>query len=336
MGISMKNFKKQQFAFLVGMILSPICSLAQSTQSVMVPVNTQTVQVAADRVNAQIDLLKEIRKQKPALNSVNSIDIQMISFEAKSGIGGGVVYLKINQGMTNYVVVETDPDLFSSSDARSFQRFELKNNDRSRISSAAVFIPQYTNLKLNNLVVTLGSAQEPAVFGRYVDDVVRQIGGAPLSDNRDLTPARSVEDRFIQANFDPSVYRGYGPRVQPAPVTPTVVRPVVMQPNPNQSTRVGPSRTASLPTLSKPQLSPTPARPVAVRPQPTPAPKPAGNCIKDYRATVYCVGDRVVNIYGFVSRITQIDFLNKTVQLVGGPESNDGVPYWRHVDMLRK
>ncbi len=320
----MKNINKQKAAFIVGMILSPIISLAQSTQSVMVPVNTQTVQVTADRVNAQIDLLKEIRKQKPALNSVSSIDIQMISFEAKSGIGGGVVYLKINQGMTNYVVVETDPDLFSSSDARSFQRFELKNNDRARISSAAVFMPQYTNLRLNNLVVTLGSAQEPAVFGRYVDDVVRQIGGAPLSDSRDLTPDDSVEDRFIQANFDPSVYSGSRSVTQPAP-SPQVVRPVAVQPKPTP--------TPSRPVVVQPK--PTPSRPV-VQPKPTPAPKPAGNCIKDYRATVYCVGDRVVNAWGFASRITQINFSERTVLLVGGPEMNDGVPYWRHVDMLKK
>jgi hypothetical protein len=290
-----------------GILLSPMMALSQATSSLLIPVTNQTVQMLAGN-NAQIDLLKEARKLKPALNSVSNIEIQMLRLEAKSNVGGAQVFLKINNGFVASAVVETNPDQFLSSDPRSFERFELKNIDRTRISTASLQIQNIKSLRMKSLEIIFGSVQEATVFGNYATQQINQVGGALLNDNRDVRPSRSavstIMANYYQAENEFDEIENTDDSTPVAAPYPS--RPVVMAKAPVQSVAKAPA--------AKPAVA-------------------ANRCIRDYRGSNYCIGDIVENAWGFAQTIIAVNPKRNEVTLVSDMYEQ---PYARHVDMLKK
>ena len=121
-----QNWTAKKMGLLTTLLLLPVCAWSQATSSLLIPLNNQTIQ-RVDNYNSKIDLLKEARLLKPALKNVSNIEIQMVRVEAKSGVGGAQIFLKVNNDLVAAAAVETNPDLFSSTDVRSFEKFELKS-----------------------------------------------------------------------------------------------------------------------------------------------------------------------------------------------------------------
>lgn len=180
------SFSKLKGLAVMLTLVVPALTWAQATNSVMINVTKDMIKAQVDGSKA-IDLIAEIRKQRPALSS-QAIELQMLRVQAKSNIGGAQLLLKINNDFVASAVVETDPDQFSVDDDRSYGTFELKNIDRSKINSASLQLQIESNIKVKSIEIVLGAVQEPAIFGRYAQDQATVIGGVDDSEERDMRP----------------------------------------------------------------------------------------------------------------------------------------------------
>lgn len=158
-------------------LLAPAISWAQSTNSVNLMITNESIKKISEGI-FNIDLIAEIKKVRPA---AGIIEIQMIRVDAKAGIGGAQLTLKINNQGNDTMVVDTDPDQYNVEAASTYRRYELRNMDRSVIRSAVLTIQN--PVKIKSIEVFIGAAQEPAVFGRYASNAAAAIGGGSGSDN---------------------------------------------------------------------------------------------------------------------------------------------------------
>lgn len=314
---------------ILGLLASPLMAWSQSSSSLMIPVNDRTIQRSS--VFSQMDLLKEIGKLKPALRNSSDIEIQMVRIEAKSNLGGGQIFLKINSDLVASAVVETNPDNFSSSDPRTFERFELKNIDRSRLSAASLQIQNLESLKIKSVEVILGSVQEPVIFGRYADQQAQLIGGAAVNDNRDTRPSGTAVAKIYANYYGSSVPVAVAPvvRVAAAPQV-TVARPVVQAPAPAV-------KVVQQPVVQR-VVRTEPVKPVVVasakkEKKSKKKGKSSGGagCVFNSAGRSFCVGDTVKNAWGFDQKIVSVDQRRGEVSLISELYAE---PYIRSVDML--
>lgn len=185
--------KKLWTGIALGMVLwAPTLTWAQASNSVNLSISNESFLKQAEGV-FNIDLLAEIRKVSPASTSV---EIQMIRVDAKAGLGGAQLVLKINNQGNDTQVVDTDPAQYNVDDASTFKRYELKNMDRTTIRSAVLAIQNV--VKIKSIEVVLGTAQDVTIMGRYVQDAAAVIGGG--SDNADTRPTTQAQSEIL-ANY---------------------------------------------------------------------------------------------------------------------------------------
>lgn len=306
-----------------------LTAFAQSTVSVFIPINPKNFEKMMGDDMARLNLLNEAKKLNPALKSVPNLEVQMIRLEAKSGMGGAQVFLRINNKMVDSQSVETNPDILET--AYDFQRVELKNIDRALVNEASLVIQSFSNIRLQSLELVMGPVQEPVVFGRYADDQIANIGGVVNASETegnidDVRPSAEViaaiTDRYYHQDTD--VIGGQtGVVTKPVGANPVVNRPVVSQPViPNCGTGFE-LRYSSTGYYCERVVVQQPVTPrceagtelrrdsggvyYCDRVAAQPAPAPVKQCLRNRKAVEICVGDKVKNRWGAVGRVMSID-----------------------------
>ncbi len=214
---TLNTFTKNTLAATVVALILPLVAYAQATKSVTLsPVRTNFQQMPGRLVG--MDLIKKIKEINPSM--AMSLEIQLVKVEAKSGIGGSQVLLRINRQMVDSVVVETDPGKDSD-----IARVELRNITRGDLSDAFLVIQNYNNIRISNIEVILGPVAEVTVMGRYADDQANRIGG--VNDDQDTKPSADTIAAIRARYYTPGVAPVYvDPNATPPPQPVVPVAPV--------------------------------------------------------------------------------------------------------------
>jgi hypothetical protein len=211
------TFSKKIFAATLALGILPLLAHAQATRSVQLsPVRTNFQMMNGNLVG--MDLIKKIREVDA--NLAVALEIQMVKVEARSGVGGSQLLLRINNQMVDSVVVETNPD-----QENDIQRSELRNITRSDLNDAMLVVQNYNNIKISRIEVILGPVAEVTVMGRYANDQANRIGG--VNDNQDVKPDDSTVATILQKYYTPGVFpaNAVSVAVLPAAQIPTTVQP---------------------------------------------------------------------------------------------------------------
>lgn len=248
-------------------LLAPQLLFAQATSTINIAIEGKSI---IDIVNddARINLLGEALKQYPTLKANANLEISMVRFEAKSGVGGAQFFLRINNNIVDGAVVETNSKLKDPADTTAYVNVELKNIDRSALTEASLMLQSLSKLKLKNIQLVLGSPEEPAIFGHYADQQINQIGGGAADGQAQMEDVNVTTDEQVANVFE----RYYGE--------------VIAEP---------------VPALD-------PYAPTVVAPTPAPVKTRGGDCLLSDRGVILCTGAVVSSNYQGAGIVTDIYF----------------------------
>lgn len=239
-----------------------------------------------------MDLLGEARRQNAVLKNIAQIELGRVELRIKSGVGGANTYLIVNREFVDSASVETNPDLLTSAGGEAI--VELKNTER-RVDSAGLQV--LGAAKLSAVTLFFGAISETQILGSYATSDAQAVAAAGAGDEKTpaVVPPAEISPLRVRATQDaakqPVVDNG---GVTQAPVPTQVVAapaPVVVQP--------------AVTPVSRPVVTQAPPAPVVVtRPQPQPVPQPARECVR--ASQTICVGDIVLNAFGFEGRVLRV------------------------------
>lgn len=291
-------------------LIVPSMAVAQSTTSVMIPITNQMVERTNNPDVLRINLINEARKANPALKAIPNLEVQMVRIEAKSGIGGSQVFLRVNNEIMDSQVIDTDPDQVNSGDPATFQRVELKNIDRSVINEASFLIQSWTNFRLRSLELILGQVQEPVIFGRYADEQANIIGGANsgVGTQADANPevVRPADEALS------TIYTKYYLGNQ-AVLDAQAAAQAAAQ-NAAQVAAANPAPVVQVPVQQQVAVQQAPvaqSRPAVAPVAAAVAPK----CVRHQDGYDVCVGDRVKNVWRFSGQVLAVNTATRNVTI---------------------
>lgn len=269
----------------------------------------QTVPVMAPNAfnekDVTLDLTQAVRRAGPSFAGLR--------FKAKSGFGGVVVSLMVNNEVVSGVTIETDPAMLSYADPTTYMNYEIKNIEPVTVNSAALLIKNATQLKMQSLEVILGAPQEPVVIGQY--PAIVEEPQVPQT-RTTLPPPTSPT---LPQN------RGAGGGIAIAPLPPPTPAPVVT------TTTMSPTTT----TTQSPVQQRKPWWRIGGengRTETTTTTQPPRRCSRNKRDEMICVGDAVKSRIGAIGTVLEVKAEGRKIMLT---IDFDGRVETRNIDEVR-